>query len=223
MASLLAVPAVGGAGLGAREAARWWRDQPADLPLERPLPQRSVLYARDGRTVIATFYGENRLPVRLADLPPDLVAAVLAVEDDRYYDHGAVDVRGTLRAVVNNAGGGFTQGGSTITQQYVKNLLLTEADSPVEEQVVTERTLVRKLREARLAVEAERRLGKDGVLEALPQHGVLRPGRVRRGRGGRAVLRHPRVLPHPAAGRDARGAAQEPERLRPAEPARTGA
>ena len=164
--ALLATPAVGGAGIGAREAMDWWQELPADLPFDEPLPQRSVILAGDGRTVIATFYGENRVPVKLAAVPDVVLDAVLAVEDDRFYEHGPVDVRGTVRALANNYRGGSRQGGSGITQQYVKNLLLSEARTEAEQRAVTAVTPARKLREAWYAVEAERVLGKDGVLEA---------------------------------------------------------
>lgn len=164
--ALMAVPAVSGVGIGAREVVSRWESLPTDLPLNAPLPQRSTIYAADGTTVIANYYAENRIPVALDQMPPMMVGAVLSIEDDRYYEHGALDVRGTTRAVVNNLAGRSRQGGSSITQQYVKNLLLTEARSDAQRREVTATTLDRKLREARLAVEAERTLGKDGVLAA---------------------------------------------------------
>jgi membrane peptidoglycan carboxypeptidase len=162
--ALLAAPAVGGAGLGARQAVSWWEALPSDLPLDAPLPQRSVMLAADGRTVVATFYGENRVPVGLARVPKVMVDAVLAVEDDRFYEHGPVDIRGTVRALANNYRGGNRQGGSGITQQFVKNLLLTNAHTDQERRTVTAVSLTRKLREARYAVAAEKVLGKDGIL-----------------------------------------------------------
>ena len=161
----MAAPAIGGTGIGVRQASKWFEQLPVDLPLDTPLPQRSVVYASDGTTVIAEFYGENRVPVRLRQMPKSLVDAVLAIEDDRFYAHGAVDLRGLLRALVNNSSGGRRQGGSTLTQQYVKNVLLTNATTSDRRDEVTAKTLDRKFREARLAVEVERRLGKDQILE----------------------------------------------------------
>ena len=163
--SMLGVPAVGGVGIGAREAVTWWRSLPTDLPLDAPLPQRSVIYAADG-SIIARYFAENRIPVPLDKIPANMVNAVISIEDDRYYEHGPLDVRGTTRALINNLGGGSRQGGSSITQQYVKNLLLTEARTDAEREEITATSLSRKLREARLAVEAESKLGKDGVLTA---------------------------------------------------------
>ena len=166
LVAMVSTPAVGGVGIAARQAVTWWQDLPTDLPLSVPLAQRSIIYAADGHTVIARYYAENRVPVTLAQIPRPMVDAVLAVEDDRFYDHGPVDVRGTARALLHNVGGGSTQGGSGITQQYVKNLLLAHARTDDERRVITAKTLTRKLTEARLAVEAEKRLGKDGVLAA---------------------------------------------------------
>ena len=161
----LTAPAIGGTGIGVRESTTWFHDLPVDLPLDTPLPQRSVVYAADGKTVIAEFYGENRIPMQLSQMPKSLTDAVLSIEDDRFYAHGAVDLRGLVRAFLNNGSGGRRQGGSTLTQQYVKNVLLTNASTAERRDEVTAKTLDRKLREARLAVEVERRLGKDKILE----------------------------------------------------------
>ena len=161
----LVAPAVGGTGIGVREASTWFDRLPVSIPLDTPLPQRSVVYASDGKTVIAQFYGENRLPLRLDQMPRSLTDAVLAIEDDRFYSHGAVDLRGLIRALLNNTSGGRRQGGSTLTQQYVKNVLLTDATTPERRDEVTAKTVDRKLKEARLAVEVERRVGKDKILE----------------------------------------------------------
>ncbi|MEM7049328.1 MAG: PBP1A family penicillin-binding protein [Acidobacteriota bacterium] len=109
--------------------------------------------------LLASYYSDSRQdrrPVRGADLPAHLVAAVLAAEDDRFFDHGGVSVTGVLRAAwVNFRGGEVRQGGSTLTQQLVKNLYL----SP-------ERTWRRKSREAVLAVFLEARYDKQQILEA---------------------------------------------------------
>ncbi|MBI4010977.1 MAG: PBP1A family penicillin-binding protein [Candidatus Rokubacteria bacterium] len=111
--------------------------------------------------------GQLRRPVRLSAVPPTLIAAVLAAEDHRFYAHAGVDARAVLRAVwVNLRRGEVAQGGSTLTQQLVKNLVLTPR-----------RTWDRKLREAGLAVMLEWRYGKQQILEAylntiyLGQHG----------------------------------------------------
>lgn len=118
------------------------------------LAQRSVVLAADGSTIAALFE-EDRAPVALRDVPDTLVRAVLATEDASFYQHEGFSVTAMLRALKENAEAGrVEQGGSTITQQLVKNELLGN-----------DRTLDRKLREAVLAVRLEDQLGKDGVLE----------------------------------------------------------
>jgi len=120
-----------------------------------PLAQRSVVYARDG-TVLAELHAEqDRVPIPLDKVPPHVVRAVLDAEDERFFEHGALDVRALLRAAVNNLeAGGVTEGGSTITQQLVKIELLTSA-----------RDVNRKLKEAFLALEMERQYTKEQILE----------------------------------------------------------
>jgi penicillin-binding protein 1B len=120
-------------------------------------------------TGLGDLAGQIRRPVPLAAVPPHLVAAVLAVEDHRFYEHRGVDARAVLRAVwVNLRRGETAQGGSTLTQQLVKNLVLTP-----------KRTWSRKVREAALAIALERRYGKATILEAylngiyLGQHGAF--------------------------------------------------
>ena len=98
---------------------------------------------------------EERRVVPLGEIPPRMVQAVLAAEDNRFYEHGAIDVRGILRALVRNvAAGRVVEGGSTLTQQLMKNFFLTE-----------ERTFGRKARELAMAVVAEHRYTKDQILE----------------------------------------------------------
>ena len=107
-------------------------------------------------TTVGDRPGEAYRPVRLADVPPILIQAVLAAEDQRFFDHGGVDLRGLLRAAwANLRGGRVVQGGSTITQQLVKNRLLTP-----------QRTYMRKLSEAWLSTVVEWRYPKERVLEA---------------------------------------------------------
>jgi membrane peptidoglycan carboxypeptidase len=118
------------------------------------LAQRSLVLAADG-SPIAALFEEDRAPVALEDVPDHVIEAVLAVEDASFFDHKGISVRGMLRALKENASaGGVEQGGSTITQQVVKNELLNG-----------ERTVNRKVKEAMLAVQLEEELGKDGILE----------------------------------------------------------
>ena len=116
---------------------------------------RSYVYGTDG-TPLATLFGpENRQPVPLDAIPPTVVDAVLAVEDAAFWEHSGVNVAAIARALLSNVdAGGVSQGGSTITQQLVKNALLT-----------SDITINRKIREAAMALELERLLSKEEILE----------------------------------------------------------
>lgn len=122
--------------------------------LYRPPSQATRVYAANGE-LIASLYRENRAYVRLRDIPQALQQAVIAIEDERFYQHRGVDIRGVLRAAWRNlTRQAVVEGGSTITQQLARNLFLSPR-----------RTLDRKLQEILLAVEIERRLTKEEILE----------------------------------------------------------
>jgi membrane peptidoglycan carboxypeptidase len=164
LVAAILLPAVGGAGLMARDGAAGFHELPAGLATP-PLPQRSTILAADGSR-LATFYFENRIEVRLNDVAPILRKAVLAIEDSRFYDHGALDAQGTLRALFRNLqAGAVREGGSTLTQQYVKNVLVESARNDAERARAQEATPARKLRELRYALEVERRFSKDQIFE----------------------------------------------------------
>ncbi|HXF35600.1 MAG TPA: transglycosylase domain-containing protein, partial [Actinomycetota bacterium] len=153
-ASLL--PVVGTLAVGVRAVDRKLAVLGRDLRRIRPFAQRSVLYAADGKTPLAVLYEENRTEVPLADVAPIAREAVLAIEDDDFYEHGGLDATSVLRALVTNlVAGEVVQGGSTITQQLVKNVFIEEPSL----------TLDRKLREAALAIRLEQRYPKDRILE----------------------------------------------------------
>ncbi|MFC6878213.1 transglycosylase domain-containing protein [Actinomadura yumaensis] len=163
LVALMLLPTACTAGVGARDAADWFEDEPEGLTTSG-VPQRSKILAADGST-IATFFYENRVDVPLDRISPDARRAVLAIEDSRFYEHGAIDSKGTLRALVSNMGSGeVTQGGSGITQQYVKNLLLTQADNAAEKRAAKEISPARKIRELKYAVALEKRYSKDEIL-----------------------------------------------------------
>ncbi|HEX2293699.1 MAG TPA: PBP1A family penicillin-binding protein [Actinomycetota bacterium] len=129
--------------------------RPIDLDEQRPLALRSTFRAADG-SVLARFFEENRKLVDLDDVPQPLVDAVLAAEDSRFFDHPGFDVKAIARAALVNLSEGKTvQGGSTITQQYVKNTFFRKPA----------RTLERKAKELRLAIEVEKRYDKEEILE----------------------------------------------------------
>ncbi len=104
--------------------------------------------------LIGEFGEERRTLVRFKEIPDVMKKAVLAIEDDRFYQHGGVDYIGILRAAVHNATGGARQGASTITQQVARNFFLS-----------SEQTLKRKAYEVLLAWKIEQNLTKDQILE----------------------------------------------------------
>jgi penicillin-binding protein 1A len=131
-------------------------------------PQVTRLLARDGATVLAELYTQRRTVVSARSLPPHVKLAVLAAEDAGFYEHEGLNYAGILRATLVNLRARSTrQGGSTITQQVVKNLLL----------LTRERTLSRKIREALLARRLEQELTKDEILEAYLNNVYLGRGR----------------------------------------------
>jgi membrane peptidoglycan carboxypeptidase len=160
----LAIPFAGVAGLGARSVAESIDHLPSELAAE-PLAERTRLLAKDG-SVLATFYDENRVNVPLDDVAPIMRKAILAIEDYRFYDHGAIDLKGTLRAfVTNQANDGVVQGGSSITQQMVKMTLVSQAETDEERAAATADTYERKLNELRYAIAFEEKYDKDWILE----------------------------------------------------------
>lgn len=166
----LTLPVVGGLGVAARDSAEGFESLPAELEIP-PLPERSRILSADGR-LIATFFYENRVSIPLTDVAPVMRQAVIAIEDSRFYEHGGIDLRGTLRAFINNQTGQDVQGGSTLTQQYVKQVLLAKADSidnpkrrAAEMKAATEQSYSRKLRELRYAVAVEEKYSKQQILE----------------------------------------------------------
>lgn len=160
----LALPLVGSLGLAARTASDDYQQIP-DVLQPPPLPQQSILLAADGSR-LATFYAENRIVVSIDRISPMLQQAVVAVEDSRFYEHDGVDLRGTLRALATNSQSGqIQQGGSTLTMQYVKNVLLTAATTDEERAAANEQSVARKLKEWRLATGLEKRWTKQQILE----------------------------------------------------------
>src|SRR5262249_4706451 len=88
-----------------------------------PPPPGSTLYANDGKTLIAQFYEEYRKYVPLGEISPNMQKAIVASEDARFFDHKGVDTKGVIRAfVANHQAGGVSQGASTLTMQFVRNM-----------------------------------------------------------------------------------------------------
>ncbi|MDE2383056.1 MAG: PBP1A family penicillin-binding protein [Alphaproteobacteria bacterium] len=130
----------------------------------RNRPYAITFTDQDGKLIGRRGISQND-SIPLSEFPPVLIKAVLATEDARFYDHFGVDLIGTLRALVHNTRGGSKQGGSSITQQVVKNLLLTP-----------ERTFTRKVHEAFLSLWVEERLSKDEILKLYLDRSYLGGG-----------------------------------------------
>jgi membrane peptidoglycan carboxypeptidase len=123
-------------------------------PNDAALAQSTVVYYSDGTTVLGRIGTANRSTVLLSQVPDSLQKAVLSAEDRQFYDHGGFSVTGIARAAANDLTGGSQQGGSTITQQLVKNYYLTQ-----------DRTVSRKITEFFVSIKIERELSKDQILE----------------------------------------------------------
>jgi membrane peptidoglycan carboxypeptidase len=164
----LFVPAVAAAGGATRGSITWFNDLKA-VPPATQLSQQSVLLAKDG-TLIARFYNENRSEVPLSKISRNMQNAIIAIEDARFRDHGGVDPIGLVRAAASDYLGNGTevQGASTLTQQYIKNLYLEQAvyagDKTAQEAAVA-RDANRKILEIRAAIDLEKTLTKDEILE----------------------------------------------------------
>ena len=161
----LTLPFVGGVGLLAK-AGGTSLTKIGSCPSTPPLPQRSVLLASDG-SVIATLAGaEDRVVVDAAAIPPVMQYSIVAIEDNRFYEHKGVDLRGVLRAAsADTSSGGYSQGASTITEQYVKlaDVELAGQDKTAQA-AATEKSLDRKLTDARCAIALEKKLSKQQIL-----------------------------------------------------------
>src|SRR4051812_42451693 len=162
--AILCLPLVGGVGLGAKSTADTFNDLPAEL-FAPPLPERSVILDRNGAPIASLHGGQDRVNVPFERTPAPMRQAIVAIEDRRFYDHHGIDYKGVLRAAVSNQESGeVTQGGSTLTQQYVKNVLITLANTDAGREAARERSIKRKLREARYALALEKKLSKDQIL-----------------------------------------------------------
>ena len=166
--SLMAMPAVFGTNNAAKALAPSLTVEGIDFDVTS-LPQKSTLYASDGKTVIASFYAQNREVVPIKNISVYMQRAVVAREDRRFFEHAGVDVQGVLRAFVQTyVAKGDTQGGSSLTQQYVKNVLMVKAredDDPIAEYHASEDTVARKLREMLIAVQMEKKYSKYEILQ----------------------------------------------------------
>ncbi|SFS16372.1 Membrane carboxypeptidase (penicillin-binding protein) [Microbacterium sp. cf046] len=173
-------PAIALTGAAATSAITMFDNLPSVLDIDK-LMLPTTLYAKNPDTgedvELAQFYDQNRSPVDFDEVNPVMYDAILSSEDPRFYQHGGVDLIGTSRAIVQNVqGGGETQGGSSISQQYVKNILIQrcERDAATSEELLncwTEATtaagtegIQRKLQEMRYAIALEQKYSKNDIL-----------------------------------------------------------
>ncbi|MDH6574999.1 transglycosylase domain-containing protein [Kitasatospora sp. MAP5-34] len=160
----LALPAIGSVGLGAKDAVSGFNSLPSDFTAP-PLSQATTVYDAAGG-VIATVYSRDRTVVPSDQISPLMKSALVDIEDNRFYQHGAIDLKGVLRAINKNAAsGGVSQGASTLTQQYVKNVFVDEAGDDQQAVLAAQaQTIGRKLKEMKYAIKLEETLTKDQIL-----------------------------------------------------------
>ncbi len=167
LAAGLVFPLAATGGAAATAGSDILDEVPAELH-EEPLSTPSHMYASDGETWIATFYEENRIPVESDDIAQTMKDAMIAIEDERFYDHGGVDAQGVARAAVHNFTSETQQGASTLTMQYVNNVLNNAAVVTGEGNFlaagIQEKTYADKLREMKLAVQVEQEMTKEEIL-----------------------------------------------------------
>ncbi|MGN9812651.1 transglycosylase domain-containing protein [Micromonospora sp. BQ11] len=161
----LAYPVAAATGIGAKVTAHALEHKTKILTTALPA-ETSYLYAPDGKTVLTMFYEEYRQYTKIADISPNMQQAIVAAEDNRFYQHRGVDPKGVARAFVANAqASGVSQGASTLTMQYVRMALRDSATTPKEVQEATQQTSLRKVREMRMALDLEKELSKEQILE----------------------------------------------------------
>lgn len=138
-----------------------------DRMITQQMPVTTTLTDRNGAP-IAYLYDQYREPLKPDQIPQVVKASITAAEDKRFWGHSAVDPQGVARALFSNAQAGkVTQGGSTLTQQYVKNYLVhVEAKTPLQQQQAQASTMARKLNEARVAMELGAHMNKDQIMAA---------------------------------------------------------
>ena len=161
-----AAPFVGVTAALTRASAELFEELPSDFNVQQP-SQISTLLAADG-TEITKFYAENRIVVPLSSISVNMQNAIVAVEDQRFYQHQGVDPTGMVRALVSNNAGGSRQGASTLTQQYVRNTLIETGLKNDDHKIIkdaTESTVARKLREMKFALSLEQKYSKQQILE----------------------------------------------------------
>ena len=166
LVAAVAVPLVGLAGVATRNVANTFNT--LKVSSLGQIPSRSELLTTNGK-LIAYYYPDNiyRIPVSYNQISPVMRNAIVSIEDSRFYQDGAFDLRATLRAIAADANGSSLQGASTIAQEYVKNALILTATTPAEQQAAVADNLGRKIRELKMAANVEHEMTKHELLAAL--------------------------------------------------------
>jgi membrane peptidoglycan carboxypeptidase len=172
LVAALALPVVAASGILVRNTS----DSFTTLSVNgSSLPQRSAIYDADGHLMTYVYgvdlgknmkyTGIDRQPVSYDQISQPMLVAIVAIEDNRFWAHGALDVKGTLRALVNDLEHKPIQGGSTLEQQYVKNVLILQAlDNPAAQQAAAADTVSRKIDQLRMAVQVAHAMSKEQIL-----------------------------------------------------------
>ena len=166
VAAGLLIPPAAAAGAAANASIGWFKSLPSDME-SGPVSQSSTVVAKDG-TEIAKFFAQNREPVPLKKISPNMQKALLSIEDRDFYEHGGVDPWGIVRAIGNNLlRPSNRQGASTITQQYVNNLIIDQQVRNGEQAstIGADKGVVDKIKEMKLAISMEQEKSKDEILE----------------------------------------------------------
>ncbi len=163
VAAGLAIPFAGVAGIAAKQTAEQMDSLPQEFEVD-DMSQTTKIVDRRGN-LITTLYDQNRVYRALDQISPNMSKALLAIEDYRFYQHGAMDLKGTLRALITNQASDSVQGGSSITQQLVKTTLVYSAKTEAERKAAIEKSTARKIRELRYAIALEEKHSKDWILE----------------------------------------------------------
>ncbi|WP_308491572.1 transglycosylase domain-containing protein [Microbacterium terrisoli] len=171
-------PAVAVTSAAATSAIDMFNNLPSVLNIGKQILPSTIYYTDGKKSVkMATYYDQNRSPVTFKQIAPVMYDALLSSEDPRFYEHGGIDIMGTTRAILSNVkGGSDTQGGSSISQQYVKNVKVQECDwdAKNDEELnkcwreATDSSGVegyqRKLQEMRYAIALEQKYSKNDIL-----------------------------------------------------------
>jgi membrane peptidoglycan carboxypeptidase len=164
LAAGLVLPFVGGLGLAANQVTDRFLDTSCDLVIA-PAGQTSTVLASDGKTVLATLFDQNRQDISLSQVPESVQQALISTEDRRFYSHHGVDLRGLARAAAHNGSdSSSTQGGSTLTMQYVKQVRYYQARTDAQRAAAIEQNLQRKMQDAQCAISLEKKYSKSEIL-----------------------------------------------------------